>query len=104
MAGRSLLAAAALCGLSSGINPGGFPNSILQSPRGWRSWNAVAEDVTQAFITRQVDALAEAKMTVSGAPTSLLDLGFDRVGIDAVSSCFAHAARALHRRELSSPG
>lgn len=65
------------------INPGGFPNSVLTSVRGWRSWNAVMEDVTQSFMTRQVDALTVRRLTVAGKPTSLLDLGFDRVGIDA---------------------
>jgi hypothetical protein len=65
------------------INPGGFPNSITTSPRGWRSWNAVMEDVTQEFITRQVDALTVRRLSVDGKPTSLLDLGFNRVGIDA---------------------
>ena len=41
------------------------------------------EDVTQPFITRQVDALTVRRLSVGGKPTSLLDLGFDRVGIDA---------------------
>jgi hypothetical protein len=39
--------------------------------------------VTQGFITRQVDALTVRRLSVGGVPTSLLDLGFDRVGIDA---------------------
>lgn len=68
---------------SDAINPGGFPNSITESVRGWRSWNAVMEDVTQEFITRQVDALAVRRPTVDGKTASLLELGFDRVGIDA---------------------
>jgi hypothetical protein len=25
--------------LVEGVNPGGFPNSITQPIRGWRSWN-----------------------------------------------------------------
>jgi hypothetical protein len=65
------------------INDGGFPNGVLTSVRGWRSWNAVMEDVTQAFITRQVVALTVRRTTVGGKPTSLLDLGYNRVGIDA---------------------
>ena len=68
---------------TTAINPGGFPNGVLKSVRGWRSWNAVMEDVTQQFITRQVDALTVRRLSVAGKPTSLLDLGFDRVGIDA---------------------
>ena len=68
---------------TTAINAGGFPNGVLKSVRGWRSWNAVMEDVTQQLITRQVDALTVRRLSVAGKPTSLLDLGFDRVGIDA---------------------
>lgn len=83
-AARLLFAAALLQAPGAlSINPGGFPNSVLTSVRGWRSWNAVMEDVTQSFITRQVDALTVRRLKVAGKPTSLLDLGFDRVGIDA---------------------
>ena len=66
--------AALLC-MCTAINPGGFPNGVLTAPRGWRSWNAVAEDVTQSFILRQVDALVARRHSVDGKPTSLLDLG-----------------------------
>ena len=44
---------------------------------------AVFEDVSQAFITRQVVAIAARRLSIDGRPTSLLDLGYDRVGIDA---------------------
>ena len=85
LASVALLASALLLPLpqARAINPGGFPNAVLKSIRGWRSWNAVMEDVTQPFITRQVDALTIRRLSVAGKPTSLLDLGFDRVGIDA---------------------
>ena len=33
---------------TTAINPGGFPNGVLKSVRGWRSWNAVMEDVTHS--------------------------------------------------------
>ena len=69
--------AALLC-MCTAINPGGFPNGVLTAPRGWRSWNAVAEDVTQSFILRQVDALVARRHSVDGKPTSLLDLGFEK--------------------------
>lgn len=70
--------------LTPAINPGGFPNSITAPIRGWRSWNAVFEDVTQSFVTRQVIAIAARKLTPFGALSkkSLLDLGYSRVGID----------------------
>ena len=40
---------------------------------------AVFEDVTQAFITRQVVAIAARRLSIDGRPTSLLDLGYARV-------------------------
>ena len=73
--------AALLC-MCAAINPGGFPNGVLTAPRGWRSWNAVAEDVTQSFILRQVDALVARRHSVDGKPTSLCDLGYCDVGLD----------------------
>lgn len=65
------------------INPGGFPNSITAPLRGWRSWNAVFSDITQEFMIRQVEGLARRRHSIDGKPTSLLDLGFDRAGIDS---------------------
>jgi hypothetical protein len=43
----------------------------------------VESDVTQAFVTRQVDAISARRLSVDGTPTSLVDLGYDRVGIDS---------------------
>ena len=87
VAAAAAVAVAALTALPAAraINPGGFPNSItdLASYRGWRSWNAVSSDVTQAFMTRQVAAIAARRLALDGKPTSLLDLGFNRVGIDS---------------------
>ena len=70
---------------SYGINPNGFPNSIVSPLRGWRSWNAVFEDVTQSFITRQVEAITARTLVPPGGSSkkSLFDLGYTRVGIDA---------------------
>lgn len=77
--------AALLVSLGGGaaVNPGGFPNGITAPVRGWRSWNAVFADVTQAFMLRQVDAIAQRRHLIDGKPTSLLDLGYSRVGIDS---------------------
>lgn len=65
------------------VNSGGFPNSIVTPIRGWRSWNAVFSDVTQDFIARQVEGITQRRLRVDGVPTSLLDLGYDRVGVDS---------------------
>jgi hypothetical protein len=73
----------ALLSVAAAINDGGFPNSIVAPLRGWRSWNAVFGDVTQEFIVRQIDAITEKRHSVDGVPTSLLDLGYERVGIDS---------------------
>ena len=80
------LVAAASCSLlcaAGAINPGGFPNSVTGPLRGWRSWNAVFSDITQSFTTRQVVAIAQRRHSIDGKPTSLLDLGYSRVGIDS---------------------
>jgi hypothetical protein len=72
--------------LAHGINPEGFPNSITEPIRGWRSWNAVMEGVSQSFISRQVVAISARTHSPPGAggeKKSLLDLGYSRVGIDA---------------------
>eukprot|EP01079_Euglenida_sp_SAG-EU17-18_P004762 gene4763-4933_t len=100
----------------SAVNPGGFPNAITAPLRGWRSWNGVFSDVTQDFITRQVDAIAARRHLVAGVPTSLADLGYDRVGIDSGwASCtgvngswhdsdghfIINTTKAWHRRQSS---
>jgi alpha-galactosidase len=50
-------------------------------PMGWRSWNVFQCDVSQEIIQRQMDALA-AKRIHDGVPTSLLDLGYNDIGLD----------------------
>lgn len=50
-----LIATAAV--LTSAINNDGYPNNIRGPIRGWRSWNAVNDDVTQNFISAQVRRL-----------------------------------------------
>lgn len=68
---------------ASAINNEGYPNNIRGPIRGWRSWNAVNDDVTQNFISAQVLAISARKMNVNGKPTSLLELGYNRIGIDS---------------------
>ena len=50
--------------------------------RGWRSWNEFGDDINQATVEAQMEALASRRRTVGGKPTSLADLGFRDAGID----------------------
>jgi hypothetical protein len=54
-------------------------------PMGWRSWNSMHADVTQAKMERAMENVAQ-KRDSTGAPaatgTSLADLGFATVGLD----------------------
>jgi len=49
---------------------------------GWRSWNCYHGDVNEALIRATVDAVTSRKRQVDGRPTSLLDCGYDHVGVD----------------------
>jgi alpha-galactosidase len=51
-------------------------------PRGWRSWDAFENSVNQTLQMEQVDRLVDRGRTVDGEPTSLLDLGYNRIGLD----------------------
>jgi len=64
----------------------GFPNSLGATPaRGWRSWNAYANDVNQTLLERAMAGLARKRGDggASGASKSLADLGYTDVGLDA---------------------
>ena len=54
-------------------------------PMGWRSWNFYACEINAGVFERQADALVDRSRSVDGKPTSLLDLGYDTVGIDGAS-------------------
>ena len=67
--------AASLCvGLDDGL--------ARTPPMGYRSWNDVHGVVNASYIKRMVDAIVSRDRTVDGVPTSLADLGYDRVGLD----------------------
>jgi alpha-galactosidase len=51
-------------------------------PLGYRTWNDVHGNVNTTYIMRMVDAITSKKRLVDGEPTSLLNLGFGRVGLD----------------------
>ena len=50
--------------------------------RGWRSWNQMGPAINQTQHLEIAAALADRSRFVDGKPTSLLDLGFDRIGMD----------------------
>ena len=59
----------------------GFPNSLGRAPmRGWRSWQAVGDEVDQAVMERAMRGLAAARSQGGGA--SLADIGYTDVGLD----------------------
>ena len=47
-------------------------------PRGWRSWNTFKDEITQDVMDAQVDALVTRR---HGKP-SLLEVGYDDIGLD----------------------
>ena len=51
-------------------------------PAGWRSWNQIAGFIDQPLMEAMMAGLADRSRMVDGKPTSLLDLGYDRIGMD----------------------
>eukprot|EP01121_Diplochlamys_sp_Union-15-3_P021654 TRINITY_DN8881_c0_g1_i1.p1 TRINITY_DN8881_c0_g1~~TRINITY_DN8881_c0_g1_i1.p1 ORF type:complete len:437 (-),score=70.88 TRINITY_DN8881_c0_g1_i1:41-1351(-) len=51
-------------------------------PMGWRSWNCFGGNIDQQKMMSQMDAIADRSRMVNGKPTSLLDVGFEHVGLD----------------------
>jgi alpha-galactosidase len=64
----------AACAIDNGLG--------LSPPLGWRSWNAFGGVIDQATMTTMMDAMVDRSRTVAGKPTSLLDLGYNHVGLD----------------------
>mmetsp|Transcript_71242 Transcript_71242/g.87389 ORF Transcript_71242/g.87389 Transcript_71242/m.87389 type:complete len:428 (-) Transcript_71242:1030-2313(-) len=54
----------------------------LKPPLGWRSWNAYHGGINQDLIVKCIDAVTDTSRLVDGVPTSLADLGYNRVGVD----------------------
>ena len=69
--------------LAWGPTPG-FPNSLGRTPfRGWRSWQAVGDEVTQAVMQTAMRGLVKKRpLGVGGGLTSLADYGYNDVGLD----------------------
>ena len=49
---------------------------------GWRSWNCYGGNVDQTKMIGTMDRMAERVRVVDGQKTSLLDLGYNNVGLD----------------------
>jgi hypothetical protein len=54
----------------------------LTPPLGWRSYNAFGGHVSQPLMEAMMDALVDRSRAVDGTPMSLLDLGYNHVGLD----------------------
>jgi len=83
MRGLALLALlpAAAYALDNGVG--------LTPPLGWRSYNAFGGVPTQEIMENQMKWLADKSRMVDGVPTSLLELGYDRIGLDGGwNQCF----------------
>ena len=62
----------------------------LTPPLGWRSYNAFGGTVSQSMMNEMMEAMVDRSRSVGGKPTSLLDLGYDRIGLDGGwNQCFA---------------
>ena len=53
-----------------------------QPPMGWRSWNLFELNVDQSLLEQQIQGLIRRRHEIEGKPTSLLDLGYDSIGLD----------------------
>lgn len=61
----------------------GLDNGLaLRPPMGFRTWNQFGLNVNSSLMTTVFEALARADREVDGKPTSLVDLGYVRAGID----------------------
>ena len=92
----SLLVAALLLSLLAGTPSAGTPESergiASVPPAGWTSWNtAGCRRLTQGYIADTIEALAA---------SPLLELGFNRVGIDDCwQACGTGVNGSFHRRD-----
>ena len=56
--------------------------TLKSPPRGWRSWNQMGPNINQSQMLAIAEAMVDRSRKVDGKPTSLLDLGFNRIGMD----------------------
>ena len=57
-------------------------NVLLLRADQWRSWNCYGGGVNQTKMTATMDRMAERTRMVGGKPMSLLELGYNNVGLD----------------------
>ena len=70
---------------------GAFKSDDVQlptPPAGWRSWNQLGGGISQKIMESMMQGLVDKSRTVDGKPTSLLDLGYSRIGMDECVLCF----------------
>ena len=59
-----------------------LPGSLSTPPAGWRSWNQFGGGISQELMVSMMEGLADRSRLVDGVPTSLIDLGYNRIGMD----------------------
>lgn len=69
----------------------------LRPLMGWRNWVSVKKDVNQSYMESIMLAMANRSRLVDGVPTSLVDLGYNRIGLDdAWQACGAGIDGSFH--------
>ncbi len=54
----------------------------LRPLKGWRNWISTKKDINQTFMEATMRQMASRSRLVDGVPTSLVDLGYNRIGLD----------------------
>ena len=72
-------AAAALLAVPAAALDNGI---ALKPPLGWRSFNAFWGIIDQVKMEGTMDAMTNKSRSVAGQPTSLLELGYNHIGLD----------------------
>ena len=78
---RSLVLSVIACVLASRAR-GGYNGLAQTPPMGWRSWNEYAGGCDQTCLEGIARALVDTSRTVNGSHMSLLQLGYNTVGLD----------------------
>ena len=88
-------AAALLAAPASALDNG----VALTPPLGWRSFNAFWGIIDQVKMEGTMDAMTNKSRSVAGQPTSLLELGYNHIGLDGGwNYCFPEN-KSFHTKE-----
>lgn len=73
----------------------------LLPPMGWRSWNQFGSDISQDLFENNImPGLTDKSRMVDGKPTSLLELGYNRMGMDdGWQACYTGINKTFHDKD-----